>query len=121
MKILFVLAGVMFGASLAMAQGPCAKDRETLCGNVEKGEGRIMKCMHDNMDKVSAECKAHMEKMKEHMKEAHEACADDVQFVCGGIKPGRGAIMKCLKENKDKLSEGCKAELEKGKKHRRGK
>lgn len=98
----------------------CAKDRETLCGNIEPGEGRIMKCMRDNKDKLSTECKAQHEKMKSHMKGVKEACHDDVEKICGDVKAGKGRIIKCMHENKDKLSEGCKAEMETGKKMRKG-
>lgn len=41
--------------------------------------------------------------------QAHEgnACKKDVKKFCKGIK-GEDAILKCLKEHKDKLSEKCK-------------
>ena len=36
------------------------------------------------------------------------ACADDVQKLCGGVRPGGGRIIACLKEHKESLSEPCK-------------
>ncbi|MBX2989435.1 MAG: hypothetical protein KF802_16220 [Bdellovibrionaceae bacterium] len=115
---LFFVGGM--GAAVA-ADGPCAKDRETLCAGVDHGGGKIAKCLRDNKDKLSAECKAHWESMKEHMKDAREACHDDVSQFCGDVKPGRGAIMKCLKANKDKLSAACKAEWNEMKERRKKK
>lgn len=108
-------------SSFAQAQGdgPCAKDRETLCAGIEPGDGAVMKCMMENKDKLSAECKAHHEKMKGHRHEAMEACKADKEKFCGDVKHGDGRIMKCMMENKDKFSETCKAEMAKRKEMRR--
>lgn len=100
-------------------KGPCAKDREALCGSVEAGEGRILKCMADNKDKLSAECKEHHEKMKEHRADMKEACQEDVQKHCADVKGGHGRIMKCMHKNEEKLSEGCKAEIKSMKENRK--
>lgn len=114
MKIIFAfvfaLALPLFAS--ARADGPCKQDRETLCKDM-KGKD-MMKCMHENKDKVSPACKEQMEKMKDHMKEAREACHDDVAKFCGDVKPGKGAIMKCLHDKKDQLSAECRAEMDKG-------
>ena len=118
-KFLIVTA-LSFGCSMALAQGdgPCAKDRETLCGSVEPGEGRMMKCMKENEDKLSSECKAHREKMKETMKGIHEACHEDMEKFCASEKRG-AARMKCMKKHKDEFSASCKEEMgkHKGKHH----
>ncbi len=90
--------------------GVCAKDKETLCPGMKKGEG-LYKCMHEHKDKLSADCKAKHEKMKENIKEAKEVCNGDIEKLCKDIKPGQGRIIQCLKTNKDKLSEACKAEF----------
>lgn len=97
--------------SVASAEGPCAKDREAFCKDVQPGEGRIIKCLKDNKDKLSAECKTHHEKMKAHHKEVKEACHEDVEKLCAAVEPGKGRIKKCMLEKKDQLSEGCKSEL----------
>lgn len=108
---------LMFSASSALAKkdGPCKQDREALCKDVEHGEGRIAKCFKENEAKLSEGCKSHLaekkEKMKEAMKEVHEACHQDVETHCGDETKGQGRIMKCLKKNKDQVSEACKAEL----------
>jgi hypothetical protein len=36
------------------------------------------------------------------------ACAVDAQKLCGGVQPGGGRIIACLKEHKDWLSDQCK-------------
>jgi len=50
----------------------CKGDAETLCKNVEKGEGRIWKCLKENQDKVSAACKNEFAEFKAEKKEAKE-------------------------------------------------
>ncbi len=104
----------------AHAENPCEQDMTTLCGSVEPGEGRMMKCMSENKDKLSPACKAHRDKMKAAMKEVKEACHDDFEKFCSEVKPGKGRVMKCMKEHKDEVSQGCKDEMAKMK-HKKGK
>jgi hypothetical protein len=33
------------------------KDRKGVCGDVKKGKGRIITCYHQNMDKITPQCK----------------------------------------------------------------
>lgn len=40
-------------------------------------------------------------------------CREDAAKLCANIKPGEGRVKKCLTENLAKLSEGCKAKMEK--------
>jgi Cysteine rich repeat len=40
--------------------------------------------------------------------EARAACDTDIQTLCSGVQPGGGRILACLKEHKDKVSDGCK-------------
>jgi hypothetical protein len=40
-----------------------------------------------------------------------EACTADYQRLCVGVRPGGGRILKCLQDQSDKLSDGCKTAL----------
>lgn len=40
-----------------------------------------------------------------------EACKADIATHCAGLEPGGGRIRECLKANREKLSEGCKAAI----------
>jgi hypothetical protein len=51
------------------AMKACEADVKTLCAGVERGDRRIAKCLRDNQDKVSAECKTQMQAMGSRMKE----------------------------------------------------
>jgi hypothetical protein len=116
---IFIVAILSFGSSMVLAKGdgPCAKDREALCGGIEPGEGRMMKCMKDNEEKLSSECKAHRSERKEAMKGIHEACHEDMEKFCSSEKKGRDR-MKCMKKHKDEFSTSCKEEMAKHKKDR---
>ncbi len=37
-----------------------------------------------------------------------EACAADVHELCPGTKPGGGRIVACMRQNEDRLSQGCR-------------
>jgi Cysteine rich repeat len=43
------------------AMKACASDVKTLCSNIERGDGRIAKCLKENESKLSAECRAKLQ------------------------------------------------------------
>lgn len=110
---------VLLISSIGFAKGPCAEDREKLCAGIEKGEGRIAKCMMENEASLGSACKDHLTKMKEARKEIKEACQDDVEALCGDVEAGAGRIMTCMKENKEKLSAACQSEIQEKKEMRK--
>ena len=120
-QVLFISLITIGFHSFAEHEGPCANDAKTLCAGIEHGEGRIMKCLKEHKDKLSSECKAHGEKMKEAMKDIKEACHADVEKFCSGVEKGKGRIMRCMKEHKEFLSDVCKKEIEDKKKLRKEK
>ena len=46
------------------AMKACKADRQTYCADVEKGGGRVMKCMKEHADKLSPSCKDALAAMK---------------------------------------------------------
>jgi len=92
----------------------CGADIKSLCPDAKTRKDK-MKCLKDNKDKVSDECKAKMEKMHSKMTALKEACKADVAQFCADAK-GPRAIHQCLKKNKDSLSVSCKAARAKMKK-----
>jgi len=36
------------------------------------------------------------------------ACADDIKLLCSNLEPGGGRIVRCLRDNEEKLSPQCK-------------
>ena len=48
---------------------------------------------------------------------AQGACADDSERICGHVKEGGGARIRCLEEHPRQLSPDCRAQLEQMKQH----
>ena len=113
MALAFALlcAGLIAGTEAPAAQGPCADDIAKYCKDVKPGGGRLAACLKENEKQLSPACKASIEETRKRAKEAHQACADDVQKFCKDVKPGQGRIVKCLKEHEKDVSPECKAKM----------
>lgn len=57
--------------------------------------------------------------VKEAVKEVAAACQADMEKFCSDVKKGGGRVRKCMREHKDQLSAGCKAEIEEKKASRK--
>jgi hypothetical protein len=105
------IAGAAVAALLALgsarAEDACRADIEKLCPGIPKGGGRIAACLKANQEKVSPECKADLASVARKVKEVGAACEDDIQSFCADVKPGQGAILRCLAANKGSLSPAC--------------
>ncbi len=93
-----------------MADGPCREDIKKYCSD-KKGKKEIALCMKDNKDSLSPQCKEkiaeRIEKVKEKVMDLKENCTEDAKKLCPDIKPGKGAIIKCLKSKQSELSSKC--------------
>jgi hypothetical protein len=49
--------------------------------------------------------------------EAAKACESDVKTLCPDVQPGQGRIAQCLRKHRDKVSEGCKAQMKEMRAH----
>ena len=118
MKRLAVFTGVFClsiatVASAEHAARPCRDDAAKLCKDVQKGEGRVARCLKEHANELSPACKENIGRMKEKVKEAKEACEQDAKKLCKDTKPGGGRIMQCLKQHEDELSPACKEHMDK--------
>ena len=118
MKRLAVFTGVfcLSIATVAAAEHtarPCRDDAAKLCKDVQKGEGRVARCLKEHANELSPACKENIGRMKEEIKEVAEACKDDAAKVCKGVEPGKGRILRCLKQHEGELSPGCKEHVDK--------
>ena len=110
MAMLFAV--LMNGAPAnAQAKNPCAGDVAKYCKDVTPGGGRLVRCLKQHEAELSPECKAGQEHARAGAREAHEACADDVQKFCKDVKPGQGRVIRCLKDNSAGLSTECREKL----------
>jgi Golgi apparatus protein 1 len=99
-------------------QQACKGDLDQYCKDVPHGQGRVVGCLRDHTDSLSASCKDQLAEIDKRHKQMHgrmhgigEACKGDVGQFCQGVQPGGGRLAKCLKANETKLSDACKSAL----------
>ena len=85
----------------------CRTDLATFCATAAKGGGERMKCLKENQSKLSPDCQASLAQLGQQARTLQTACAADRQTLCAGVQKGGGAILQCLKSNRDKLSPAC--------------
>lgn len=119
--LVIACAGVLFIGTDIYAQGqrgPCADDIAKLCKDVKPGGGRLANCLKEHEREVSPACAASIKETKRKLRDAHHACADDIQKFCKDVKPGQGRIVNCLRDHQKDLSPTCRATMEQPKKPR---
>ena len=115
-----VLLVAMTLSSVAFATSPqeaCKGDLEKYCPG-KKGKER-RSCLKENEGKLTEGCKSAIAelkgKIKARGKQIREACKDDLQKFCKDTPRGKGAKIKCLRDNESSLAEACKNALPKKK------
>lgn len=61
MLVLLAATVVPAAAQNAAEQATCAADQKKFCANVKPGEGRIVECLADHAEKLSAPCRKVLE------------------------------------------------------------
>jgi hypothetical protein len=92
-------------------QGPCREDIQKVCADVQPGAGRFRVCLQQHAAELSPACQQHLQQVKTRMATWRQACESDVQKLCSGVAPGRGGIVRCLREHEGDLSPACKDQL----------
>ena len=114
----FTLLAVL--SSPAVAQDRvCADDVAKFCQDVKRGQGKLMQCLKAHQSELSSPCQARVQTMATRMQEMTDACQNDMQQFCAGVKPSGGGIAQCLKQHASELSSTCKAELAQARSMRR--
>jgi hypothetical protein len=119
---MFCIFGVAGGCATTGARGPaeiiadgCKTELETYCKDVTLGEGRGLACLYAHEDKLSNRCEyalydaaSRLEQVVNALAYMASECRDDLKVYCSDTMPGEGRILKCLDQNKDKVSARCK-------------
>ena len=97
-------------AAIEMIEGACASDVRNFCGNVTRGEGRLVLCMQAYDDQLSKRCQFALYRVSRNLKSVvgrvgriAEACWNDIQEKCGDADK----IGQCVMEKRASLSQPC--------------
>ena len=97
-------------AAVETVEGACASDLKNFCGNVTRGEGRLVLCMQAYDDQLSHRCQFALYRVSRNLEAAlsrvdriAEACWNDIQEKCGDADK----IEQCVMEKRASLSQPC--------------
>lgn len=91
----------------------CQADVASVCPGVEKGHGRIAKCLKEKAAKLSPGCQDAVKAAQARgllNKQARAACTADLAALCASVEKGP-ATMRCLREKAGQASPGCQQAL----------
>jgi hypothetical protein len=94
---------------------PCAREIATYCKGVKPGGGRLLNCLKEHKKDLSATCVKKVSTVDKKVKEAQEACSEDIGKFCKDVRPGEGRIIRCLREHAQEISSGCSEKIESAK------
>jgi Golgi apparatus protein 1 len=101
-------------AGVEAVEGACASDISNFCGNVTRGEGRVLLCMQAHEDQLSRRCQfalyrasRGLERSINRVERIADACMQDIEAQCGGAE----RIGQCLVQKSGSLSQSCQMVL----------
>lgn len=119
------LAVVAFGAPAPaqMMSKACKGDIEKFCAKVEKGQGRILKCLREHSKELTAECKTALENQGKAARARRakrtppakrqakrRICNADFEKYCKGTKGNER--LECVRKHKADFSPECQKRVE---------
>jgi hypothetical protein len=95
----------------AQSSSPCMEDIKTVCGDVTKGGGRLLRCYEERKDKISTDCRAWVEGAKANAEVVKKACSKEIDARCNFEKGDPLEMLDCLQGNYIDLSMQCRERL----------
>jgi hypothetical protein len=89
----------------------CTSDVWQYCSGVVPGGDRIRVCLWARWSDLSSTCRDTLAAVAEKAQQLSDYCADDIDRLCPGIRPGGGQIYLCLKAQESKTSVWCRKAL----------
>lgn len=97
--------------AIETVEAACAADIDKFCGNVTRGEGRVVVCMKAHDDKLSRRCQfalyrasRNLDRALDRVERIADACWNDIQTHCQGTD----SIARCVMDEGLPLSSACK-------------
>ena len=98
--------------AIETVEAACAADIDKFCGNVTRGEGRVIVCMRAHDDKLSRRCQfalyrvsRNLDRALDRVERIADACWNDIQAHCQGAD----SLARCVMEGGPALSPACKS------------
>ena len=127
-------------AAAAQAQAPttaqrnairqaCSRDYQAMCSGVPTGGRPALQCLQQNMSSLSPSCQSAVGAISPGAASGAapyrppqaatpaslrpaQACRGDFREFCGGVRPGSGRAMMCMREHAAELSPDCQESLQ---------
>jgi hypothetical protein len=97
-------------AAVEMVEGACAADVKKFCGNVTRGEGRLVLCMQAYDDQLSKRCQFALYRVSRNLESVigrvgriADACWNDIQEKCADADK----VGQCVIEKRGSLTQAC--------------
>jgi hypothetical protein len=97
-------------AAIETVEGACAADISKFCGNVTRGEARVLLCMQAHDDQLSFRCQLSLYRASRHLDRAlsrveriADACWSDIEAQCANAE----RIGQCVMDKAPSLSPAC--------------
>ncbi len=90
----------------------CRADVARVCGSTPVGGGRIISCLARRIPELSRPCQAEVERVldaRERVEAFRKICGADLMRLCSGVPQEAGALLECVEDNRDGVSEACRA------------
>jgi hypothetical protein len=99
-------------AGMQAVEGACAADINKFCGNVSRGEGRLLVCMQAFDDQLSRGCQMSLYRASRNLERAlnrveriADACGNEIEAQCGNAD----RIGQCVMEKAASFSQPCQS------------
>ena len=103
-------------SAMETIEGACAKEISNYCGNVTRGDGRLVLCMQAHEDRLGLRCQfalyrasRRLEGVLNRVEQIADACWNDIEAQCGQAE----SIGRCVVEKRDSMSPSCRTVVSK--------
>lgn len=99
----------------------CYQDRRQLCSDVQPGDARMMRCLMDQRDSLTYECRATLFDQEVRLSEnvdfqypIKKHCAQEIKEHCSEVPKGSGRVLSCLAHSapREEFNGECKSAVE---------